>query len=440
MPSLTTLNTLALGTLLASAAVAVWGTWGIAFRTGFLALIKSMRVLPVVNVPLHETYTGISPIDKFIQRLHLILYPAVDGTWPGLCLVAWEFSGSFAVTWMVVGLEGLRMGNKEKVLAFTATVSQLSQIVTYCIVMPLYLFLHLLTSPTNTASPSLLTGTVTADNNVATAFLAADPADLAAWAPAFALSYLLPSFLVIFPAPRFMSWTVKQYIMASWDLYAVPFKIFQILLAKYVFRKIYTSASGQRGVPVKTSTSGEPDKESLAEKKAETLGILRKTYLFAFLTAAVTHVISLTLSLSSVFFPAVFSSSLSSAVESKVYGGHSPYAFAPGNIFLPVSPFYTAQVKSPGEGLHHFLVWNMAVSNFAPVVWAGLQLWGAVVRMKERRVGEEHGKDGGKVKGKAVARGWNWEWLVEMIGAGVLGGPAGVAVWCLWRRDELVLG
>ncbi len=322
----------------------------------------------------------------------------------------------------------------------TATVSQLSQIVTYCIVMPLYLFLHLLTSPTNTASPSLLTGTVTADNNVATAFLAADPADLAAWAPAFALSYLLPSFLVIFPAPRFMSWTVKQYIMASWDLYAVPFKIFQILLAKYVFRKIYTSASGQRGVPVKTSTSGEPDKESLAEKKAETLGILRKTYLFAFLTAAVTHVISLTLSLSSVFFPAVFSSSLSSAVESKVYGGHSPYAFAPGNIFLPVSPFYTAQVKSPGEGLHHFLVWNMAVSNFAPVVWAGLQLWGAVVRMKERRVGEEHGKDGGKVKGKAVARGWNWEWLVEMIGAGVLGGPAGVAVWCLWRRDELVLG
>lgn len=117
MPSLTTLNTLALGTLLASAAVAVWGTWGIAFRTGFLALIKSMRVLPVVNVPLHETYTGISPIDKFIQRLHLILYPAVDGTWPGLCLVAWEFSGSFAVTWMVVGLEGLRMGNKEKVLA-----------------------------------------------------------------------------------------------------------------------------------------------------------------------------------------------------------------------------------------------------------------------------------------------------------------------------------
>ena len=109
-------------TLLALSLLGFWGTWGIGGRTGFLALIKEsldrpIQVLPVVDQPVKHTYTAIPPVDALIRRLNVFLWPAIDGTWPGLCLVAWEFSGQFSATWMIAGIEGMRAGNKGKLIS-----------------------------------------------------------------------------------------------------------------------------------------------------------------------------------------------------------------------------------------------------------------------------------------------------------------------------------
>ena len=79
-------------------------------------LTASKKLLPSAEKPLKLHYTRIPPVDKLIQRLNVFLWPAIDGRWPGLALVAFEFSGQFSGTWMVAGLEGLRRGNVGKLL------------------------------------------------------------------------------------------------------------------------------------------------------------------------------------------------------------------------------------------------------------------------------------------------------------------------------------
>ena len=116
------LNNAAAASLLLLSLLGLWGTWGIGGRTGFLALIKDtldapVQLLPVVKEPVKHTYTAIPPVDALVRRLNVFLWSAIDGTWPGLCLVAWEFSGQFSATWMVAGLEGLRAGNRGKLIS-----------------------------------------------------------------------------------------------------------------------------------------------------------------------------------------------------------------------------------------------------------------------------------------------------------------------------------
>ncbi|KAI4182104.1 MAG: hypothetical protein L6R41_006198 [Letrouitia leprolyta] len=403
MASLQNLNSTVLVSLLGFSLLSFWGTWGIGYRTGFLALIKDTlnapkQLLPVVAQPVHHTYTAIPPVDALIRRLNVFLWPAIDGTWPGLCLVAWEFSGMFSASWIVTGIEGLR----------TTIIGTLSQTITYGTILPLYLFLHVLTSPTN-LGPSL-----PSPSDLTQDFLI-EPAELAAWAPSFALSYLLPTFLVILPSPQYTSWTVHQYIMAWWELYPVPFKIFQILLAKYVFKKIYTSSSS-------TTTTSESKKKSAtmsqpSSKKAQTLQLLRYTYLAAALISAFTHIITLTLSYSTYFFPSIFSAPSPPSTLKSLY--LSPFSLSPYSVFVPPSPFHSTPINNLGEGLYHFLLWNMQVSNFAPLVWGLLQYRNACAKKGEEWEGW------GVVVGKVAAV------------SAVAGQGASVA-WLAWKREEVV--
>lgn len=115
------LNTAASIALLLISLLGFLGTWGQGFQNGFLKGIKERltadhKRLPSVEVPLKLVYTFIPPVDALIRRLNVFLWPAIDGAWPGLSLVAWEFSGQFSATWMIAGVEGLREGNRGKVL------------------------------------------------------------------------------------------------------------------------------------------------------------------------------------------------------------------------------------------------------------------------------------------------------------------------------------
>ena len=119
---LKTLNNAAAASLLLLSLLGILGTWGTGSRNNFLAIVKDtlqapVQLLPAANQPVKRTYTLIPPVDALVRRLNVILWPAIDGTWPGTCLVAWEFSGQFSTTWMIAGLEGLRAGNKGRLIS-----------------------------------------------------------------------------------------------------------------------------------------------------------------------------------------------------------------------------------------------------------------------------------------------------------------------------------
>lgn len=121
MSTLKNLNTTAPIALFLISLLGFWGTWGQGFQNGFLAGIKERltsdaKRLPSVEVPLKLVYTFVPPVDALIRRLNVFLWPAIDGAWPGLSLVAWEFSGQFSATWLIAGVEGLREGNRGKLL------------------------------------------------------------------------------------------------------------------------------------------------------------------------------------------------------------------------------------------------------------------------------------------------------------------------------------
>lgn len=181
--------------------------------------------------------------------------------------------------------------------------------------------------------------------------------------------------------------------MAFWEFYPIPFKLFQILLIRYF---------STRSIPQKAVRS------SASNRRAFSLQSLRYLYAFAALVGGVTHIVTLALSLSSRFFPSLFSSATVAQLTPKVI------------FFLTNSPFNVKVIKDPGEGLLHIMQWNMNLSNVVPVLWA-LILY---------RNGSEHG---GQWEGWSVC-------LAKTVGVYVLGGGGVAMAWLMWRRDELVLG
>ena len=100
MVSLHNLNTAVEVALALLNLVGFWGTWGIGARTSFLEMIKrrlieDTKLLLSVGKPLEQSSTPIAPVEALIRKLKVFLWPAIDGRWPELALIAWEFSGRF---------------------------------------------------------------------------------------------------------------------------------------------------------------------------------------------------------------------------------------------------------------------------------------------------------------------------------------------------------
>ena len=422
MPSLKAVNTTIVLALPLLALAELWTTWGLGYRTGFLLFIKERltanpQLLPSVEVPVKINYTWIPPVDALIRRLNVFLWPAIDGTWPGLSLVAWEFSGQFSATWMIAGLEGLRQGNKGKLLTLSVTppsywspshetielltglmrsttiVGLLSQTITYGSILPLFLCLHLLTSPTG-LGPS----TSVHQSDGAVAALLVDPIEATAWPIAFTISYLLPTLLVSFQSPQYLSFNSRQIVMAFWELYPVPFKILQIVLTRWL--TTYLTASTKQSEATQRS------------KTQSSLRSLRNLYAFAALVGFTTHLISLTLSFSTMFFPSLFQPSICKH-------------FHPRTILLPTrSPLSTTTIEDAGEGLLHFLQYNMAISNIAPVLWALIQYRNAIALKAEKEWGL-----------------WDWAQCgFKAASLYILAGSGATVGWFMWQRDEMVIG
>ncbi|KAL8634301.1 MAG: hypothetical protein Q9228_008105, partial [Teloschistes exilis] len=155
--------------------------------------------------------------------------------------------------------------------------------------------------------------------------------------------------------------------MAWWELYPIPFKIFQILLARYVFDKTTGAFILPTTTPPSPSSSSAVSKSTTttASRKKTALDLLKNFYLFSIAFSTITHLVTLTLTISPLLFPSLFSSTVVSALHSTP----SATSLRPTNVLIPSSPFSSVKVTTAGEGLWRLLVWNASISSIAPLIW-----------------------------------------------------------------------
>ncbi|KAI0907949.1 hypothetical protein F4823DRAFT_521704 [Ustulina deusta] len=99
--------------------------------------------------PFLATYTGVAVVDHQLSAMISFFSAIIDGNvpWDVTMFYVWGMA-QFAATWTVLVLEAKRSGNRGRLVSWIGTVGLVFQNVTWTATIPLYLALHLLTSPT----------------------------------------------------------------------------------------------------------------------------------------------------------------------------------------------------------------------------------------------------------------------------------------------------
>ncbi|KAJ5938135.1 hypothetical protein N7454_004477 [Penicillium verhagenii] len=322
--------------------------------------------LPGLNEPLRTVYTGIEAIDRVLTLLTTFFYPALDGQSPTLLLHSIGFSGTFGAAWTLVVLESWRKGNAGTVAAYPAIFGLTAQVLTFAFATPLLCALQLGCSVT-ARRPH-------ADNiRVPRVVLAVLPT-------VFVVGFLVPTNLMVLPAPSVIPVDWKQIAIASWHPWPAYVSILTTA-AYYVLGPLFTN--NQRA----------------------SISSLRWVYASAFIHAGLSHLVTLVVSVATVVAPAVFDASYVDALHpSKVYS-------------FPV-PWSGLKVDTVADGVHVFLRWDYMIGS------AGILLWALKLHT---------------VAHKQILSSVSWTSLLFKIGLlTALTGPAGAAVELMWERDELV--
>ncbi|KAB8258589.1 hypothetical protein BDV32DRAFT_151213 [Aspergillus pseudonomiae] len=332
------------------------------------------KTLPGTNEPLRTIYTGIEPIDHLLTTLTAFFWPTTDGSNPTLFLHSVAFSGTFGSAWVLITLEAWRQGNAWTIAAFPMIFGLAAQVLTFAFAAPLYCFFHLATSQTaKNPTPDSLRIPRFITNALPLVFI---------------VGYMVPTQLLVLPISEHITTDLKQIFIAIWQPW--PAYISILLTVIYAVFAPFTS----------THRTPASERKSLSS--------LRWVYAFAFANAALTHLISWTISLSSVFVPGIFS-------------GEFVDALHPGKVFEVPIPWEepVRTVGSVGEGVHAFLRWDYIIGSLGMLIWAG-SLYAAAQKGVYGRVG----------------------CLGLFAKAGLLSafvGPVGAAVELMWEREELVL-
>ncbi|KAJ5826057.1 hypothetical protein N7474_003195 [Penicillium riverlandense] len=322
--------------------------------------------LPGVNEPLRTVYTGVEPVDRLLAILTTFFYPALDGQNATLLLHSIGFSGTFGAAWTLVVLESWRKGNTGTIAAYPAVFGLMAQVFTFAFATPLICGLQL--------GCSITAKRPHADNiRVPRAVLASLPL-------IFVIGFMVPTNAMVLPAPALISVDLKQIAIAIWQPWPAYVSILATL-SYFVLSPLFPN------------------------NHRASMSSLRWVYAFAFFNAAVPHLVSWTVSLSSVLVPAIYNDRFLDALH-------------PANVFSVPLPWSGQTVDTVAEGVHFFLRWDYMIGSAGILLWA-LKLY--------------------TVAHKQILSTVCWSGLLLKVGLlTVFAGPAGAAVELMWERDELV--
>ncbi|KAF2422158.1 hypothetical protein EJ08DRAFT_640974 [Tothia fuscella] len=337
---------------------------GFSVRNGFYDLVDTaakQHFVPIDAVgKMKRSFTGVGPLDQLLSGLVGFFWPMVtkeQGN-AGLSLMGLEFAGQGCALVTMIMIEGFRRGNNGRGVSFIAIYSIFIQIAAgFGLAAPLYLLLTTLTSPT------FFSPTAT---DLFVSSIDAIPFGLI-------LGYIIPTIYMSLPSPSILSPTQKVWAIVLWQ--ASP--IYAVYIAKAM-------------------SALSPHKAHKHSVERQLLH-LRAAYKFALIISTVIHILSWTISLSTLLLPSLYTTETATSLH-------------PLNALMPQNPFEGRIAKDVAQGALWFLQWDYWVGGLAYFVYA--------VGAKSQ-VGEGH--------------------LLKAHMNVVLLGPMGAALWALCERDEAVM-
>ncbi|KAK7755686.1 hypothetical protein SLS62_002297 [Diatrype stigma] len=157
---------------------------------------KSAGGFPGAPAPLLRRYTGIEAVDYGLAVLVGFFSGLIGGdVAPQYRLFTLWGMTQFGACWTLVALEGLRAGNRGRLVSWTGTAGLLVQTCSWTITVPLWLILHLFTSPVAKLAPS----------SPSPSALLVDLWDLAVLPLAITLTFITPALPMLLPS-HFGAW------------------------------------------------------------------------------------------------------------------------------------------------------------------------------------------------------------------------------------------
>ncbi|KAH8703342.1 hypothetical protein BGW36DRAFT_354763 [Talaromyces proteolyticus] len=332
------------------------------------------------NVPLNPWLLGISErMDRQNIDFLIFMWPFVDGTRPDAALVLLNFAGAAGAAWMLVVIESVRNIHRERrVLYYIFPWGYLVFHYSHAMVTPLYSIWNLFWSPLQTNL-----------NKSRPRDYVINRVDTIALISSQALAYIVPLALFAAPVPQVLSVFRKQTVVAWYQPWSVWIAVTHFIVTVFVRRWTQQSKSGTVDI-YKESRSNH-----------------RTIYGFAFGLTATPHIIVLSISLTALLYPGLYSPRFAGLLH-------------PQNVFIPPSPW--SEIKAPHlvEGCKWLLQWDYIIGSTAVLVWV-------LTQYISLQLSQTHDKR------------CSWNCLLwKIVIWTVLTGPTAAAIQLLWKRDEII--
>ncbi|KAI2464703.1 hypothetical protein F4781DRAFT_436167 [Annulohypoxylon bovei var. microspora] len=348
--------------------------------------------------PFKREFTGVQGLDRYLSVLVAFFASLVDdhgAGWEVTAFYVWGMA-QFAAGWTVLVLEGRRSGNRGRIVSWVGTAGLIFQNLTWTFVVPLYLVVHLFTSPI----AKLGDKDAKSRGDAARQSLFVYLWDLALLPIAVTMGLVVPT--IVMSMPSILHQTAATHY--NWIAFWQAFPLWTVLILDVLHNACYYLL----GSLTLQDSQGKPTTPGNGFIVA-----VSGVYQFGLTISAVTHIPILLVSV----LPTSFRSTLASAIP-KYASLFSQVTFV--RTFVPYSisspPTLDPFAYGPGDLaplVINFLQYDLYTGNTAILLWA-LYL---------------HVTTSGRSLGKSLGTTVFWT---------LVSGPSGAALALLWDRDELV--
>jgi hypothetical protein len=277
------------------------------------------------------------------------------------------------------------------------------------IITPIYLIIHLLTSPTAMPSKSKRS---TSPLQISTSNLAVLPLSIS-------LGYIFPSILIMLPSPSLITPEMRQVFLAVWQPFPIYTVICQRVLCRaHVVLSSYSKTSATKALYHSTSLS------------TRYLISTSRVYTFLITFCVLTHLPPLLITLC----PSDFIYHISPRLESYITSSNSRFS----SVYIPHAPLPSWRSSSLADAIHTFLLWDTYISGFATIIWAIILSFNTSFEQGRQwpiiwpSLPSHPSGSGGDI-GKV------WlGFLLRTLAWIVVAGPFGAVTILLWERDTII--